>query len=160
MKAAPEVLDKALRAGWVAFLAAGNIDIVIAAAIDSLPEPESADEEIAALKAENARLKVSPEKLSERLDHSRTCDAGYNLDSNGCTCGLAERIQLQTEQNIRSAWMKRSLGAEQEIAKLKAENARLRDLLRQWYGFSDGEWTNKISLRYETHAVFTEKEKA
>lgn len=93
MKAAPEVLDKALRAGWVAFLAAGNIDIVIAAAIDSLPEPSAA-------------------------------------------------------------------AMDEEIAKLKAENARLRDLLRQWYGFSDGEWTNKISLRYETHAVFAEKEKA
>ena len=32
-------------------------------------------------------------------------------------CGLAERIQLQTEQNIRVAWMKRAMEAEQEREK-------------------------------------------
>ncbi len=65
-------------------------------------------------------LEVSPEALSEQLTHSRTCSAGFDLDAD-CTCGLDYRIQLQTEQNIRAAWMKRALEAEQEnTALLKA----------------------------------------
>ena len=43
-----DVLDKAQRVGWAQFIATGHIDDAIAAAIDSLPEPESADVELAA----------------------------------------------------------------------------------------------------------------
>lgn len=49
------------------------------------------------------------------LTHIGQCSAGWDLDA-FCTCGLQQRIQLQTEQNIRSAWMKRANEAEAELA--------------------------------------------
>lgn len=50
-------------------------------------------------------------KAAEQLDHSRTCSAGWDFESQ-CTCGLEWRIKLQTEQEMHNAWRKRAEEAE------------------------------------------------
>ena len=65
MKVSPEVLEKARHVGWLTALGTWSTAVIIAAAIDSLPEPESAN----ALKAENERLKAQVEPL----DNENTC---------------------------------------------------------------------------------------
>ena len=73
-----------------------------------------------ALTAECKRLR-NPITLTEKLTHGRACRADYDLDTD-CTCGLQYRIQLQTEQEMHAAWMKRALESE-------AENAKMREAL-------------------------------
>jgi len=65
MKVSPEVLEKARHVGWLTALGTWSTGVIIEAAIDSLPEPESAN----ALKAENERLKAQVEPL----DNENTC---------------------------------------------------------------------------------------
>lgn len=72
--------------------------------------------ENAALKARVEQL-TNPITLTETLTHSRTCSAGYDLDAD-CICGLDYRIQLQTEQNLHAAWMKRAMEAEARVEQL------------------------------------------
>jgi len=56
--------------------------------------------------------------LTETLTHTRSC--GYWDSERGCECALAERIQVQTWQNLHNAWRKRAEEAESRIAELEA----------------------------------------
>jgi hypothetical protein len=49
------------------------------------------------------------------LEHARTCGDAYDPDAR-CTCGLAWRVRLVTEQEMHAAWRKRAEEAEATIA--------------------------------------------
>lgn len=98
------------------------------------------------LQEEVERLKVKPEALTEELAHGRNCPAwhspetGYEVNGEDCTCGYRWRVHLQTEQNLRAAWMKRAMEAEVECDALKAQLVGLRS------GFRDQEMSKDASL--------------
>lgn len=81
--------------------------------------------------AERRPAGAEPEKQEkppedERLDHKRSCSAGWDLEAD-CTCALQERIEIQTLHELRSAWEKRAYEAEAENARLTQQLAGLRE---------------------------------
>jgi len=75
-------------------------------------------EYIGKAEAEVRRLS-NPITLTEQLTHGRNCAGLIPADEDDCTCGLRWRIQLQTEQNLHAAWMKRATEAEQDNKALR-----------------------------------------
>lgn len=68
----------------------------------------------------------------EQLDHTRSCSAGWDCESQ-CTCGLEFRIQLQTEQEMHSAWRKRAEESEAEVAQLRQERDEQEANRQGWF---------------------------
>lgn len=136
MKVSPEVLEKARHVGWLAALGTWSTGVIIEAAIDSLPEPESADEGIAKLKAENERLKAQVEPL----DNENTC--------------LSAQLGELNQELLR---------AHAENEKHEEREKVLLVLLGRWYRWSDVLWDSAVEkgslLASETRAALAEKEK-
>ena len=111
------------------------------AALQRIARSEQA---LAALEAENKRLR-NPVTLTDTLTHSRTCSAGYDLDSD-CTCGLDYRVQLQTSQTLHAAWIKRASEAEQQVAALEAQLAAMTVDRNLWQESHDEDCPNKARV--------------
>ncbi len=77
-------------------------------------------------------------RILGNLTHSRACPAITPNNEDACTCGLKWRIQVQTEQNLRDAWMKRAMEAEQG---LQAGDQGRNALSGLPEGALDGGWT-------------------
>jgi len=185
MKVSPEVLEKARHVGWLTALGTWSTGVIIEAVIDSLPEPESADEGIAKLKVvntdeyiprndeyipKNAKPKAGYKERTEELQHVMSmerCAAEINALK-----AENERLKAQVEPlDNENTCLSAQLGElNQELLRAHAENEKHEErekvllvLLGRWYRWSDVLWDSAVEkgslLASETRAALAEKEK-
>ena len=56
-----------------------------------------------------------------QLKHGMNCSGLIPGREDECTCGLRYRIETQTEQSLKDAWMKRAMEAEKQLLIVEAE---------------------------------------
>jgi hypothetical protein len=92
--------------------------------VNMFSEYEQVCKDLADMTAERDEFTKFYESPTEILTHTRSCCA---LDpSQECTCGLYHRNRVQTAEAVRSAWMKRAMEAETDLAAMTAERESLK----------------------------------
>lgn len=93
--------------------AAGALSTIEDVAAFLSPEPAKAP-------GQEAERESLPVAYNAQIVHGMNCPTwknaqGHEVNSEDCTCGYRFRIHIQTEQNLRAAWMKRAAEAEAEL---------------------------------------------